>query len=203
LSYGKREKSIAAGGRGGFYLSALSFPYPTFCGGSMRVQVEYFGTYNMPSGCVACGDPIAPHLYSVGTSNWSGKQSVSLKFPLCEECNQVEKMVRSASWAGCLGSLLLMAIGAALGSGLNAIIHGDGLQIVGGTLGLVAGFIVGRILALNSKTPEQRKRIDQVNKSVRMLGFNLPTLFGKGWIKLEFANDKYGMQFMLLNGGKV
>ena len=170
----------------------------------MRVQVEYFSSYNMPSGCVACGNPVTPHTHSVGTSNWSGKQTVTLKFPLCEECNEAGKANRSAGWLGCLGGLLAASLGAGIGVVLNSLINGAGIEFAGALVGFTGGMVLSRRLVLSSKPPEVRERLARLNKSVRMIGFSLPSLFGgKGWIKLEFANPDYGNQFSMLNGGKA
>lgn len=169
----------------------------------MRVQVEYFNSYNMPGGCIGCGNPVTPHTYSVGTSSWSGKQSVSLKFPICEDCHKANKVNTSANWLGCLGALIAASIGISLGAGLNSLFHAAGLEFVGGLLGFIAGIILGRNLGISRNPPEVKERMTRLAKAVRMLGFSLPSLFGKGWIKLEFADTNYGTQFMLLNGGKA
>jgi hypothetical protein len=167
----------------------------------MRVQVEYFGNYRMPGGCVGCGNPLATHTFDVGNSSWNGKQSVSLKFPVCEECYKASKV--NPGWLGCLGGILVGLVGAGIGASLEGLIDAPGvLMIAGGFLGLIAGVMFSRNLIVSRQPVEVRERIARLNNSVRMLGFNLPT-FGKGWIKLEFADDNYGRQFMLLNGGKI
>lgn len=187
---------------GGFYLPGSAFFF-FLLEVKVRVQVEYFNSYNMPGGCVACGNPLTPHIYAVGTSNWSGKQSVSLKFPICEDCHKASKVGISANRLGCLGALMLAAIGISLGVGLNSLINGAGLEFAGGLVGFIAGFILARYLGISRNPPEVKERMTRLANAVRMLGFSLPSLFGKGWIKLEFADTNYGNQFMLLNGGKV
>jgi hypothetical protein len=167
----------------------------------MKVQVEYFNSYNMPSVCVGCGNPVAPKTYDVGNSSWSGKQSVSLKFPVCEDCYKASKV--NPGWLGCLGGLVLAIVGAALGTSLEGLIDFPGLLMIGGAfIGFIAGIYISRYLIVSRQSPDVRERIERLNKSVRMLGFSLPT-FGKGWIKLEFADANYGNKFMLLNGGKI
>lgn len=169
----------------------------------MRVQVDYFSSYNIPSGCVACGNPLAPHVHVVGTSNWSGKQSVSLKFPVCEECNAASKASISASRLGCLGAILIGVVTGGLGAMLNGAFGAAGLDWALGIAGFIGGWILVRQLLLARQPAETRERLGKLNKAVRMVGFSLPSLFGsKGWIKLDFADAKYGSQFMVLNGGK-
>ncbi|MEX1247261.1 MAG: hypothetical protein WEA61_02165 [Anaerolineales bacterium] len=170
----------------------------------MRVQIPYFSSYNMPSSCVACGNPMAPHTHSVGTSNWSGKQSVSLKFPICEECNQASKANISANRLGCLTALGAALLGGAIGAFLNPVLNASGLDFAGALVGLIAGIWLTRYLVLSRKPADVRERIAKLNKSVRMLSFKLPSLFGsKGSITLDFADAAYGTQFMALNGGKA
>jgi hypothetical protein len=164
----------------------------------MRVQVEYFSSYNMPSVCVGCGNPVAAKTYEVSKSNTSGKQSVGLKFPVCEECFAASKV--GPGWLGCLGGLLLAIVGAGIGATLGD--SGGWLMIAGGFFGLIAGIWLSRKLAISNKSPEVQERISRLDKSVRITGFSLPT-FGKGWIKLDFADAAYGTQFMQLNGGKA
>ena len=167
----------------------------------MRVQVEYLNSYNMPSVCVGCGNPVAPKTYDVGNSSWSGKQSVSLKFPVCEECYKASRV--NPGWLGCLGGLLAAIIGAGIGLSLESLIDFPGFLMLGGAfLGFIGGILLSRYLIVSRKPLDVRERIARLSKSVRMVGFNLPT-FGKGWIKLEFADTAYGNQFMLLNGGKI
>lgn len=170
----------------------------------MRVQVPYFSSYNMPVGCVACGNPLALHTTSIGTSSWTGKQSVSLKFPICDECNQAAKTTITASRLGCLGGLITVGFGAAFGTSLNNLFNAAGLDWLFGVIFLLGGFWFGRRLAMSGKPPELRERLVKLNKAVRMIGFSLPSLFGsQGWIKLDFANPEYGLQFTALNSGKT
>ena len=167
----------------------------------MRVQVEYFSSYNMPSGCVGCGNPVAAKTYEVSKSNTSGKQSVGLKFPVCEECFAASKV--RPGWLGCLGGLLLAIVGAALGGSLGSSLDWGGwLMVGGGFFGLIAGIWISRKLVISKQSPDMQERIARLDKSVRITGFSLPT-FGKGWIKLDFADPAYGTQFMQLNGGKT
>ena len=167
----------------------------------MRVQVEYFGNYAMPGGCVACGDPLATKTYEVGNSSWNGKQSVSLKFPVCEECYKASKV--NPGWLGCLGGLLVAIVGVGIGSSIGGLFNiSEVLMVAGGFFGLLGGILLTRYLMVSRQPVEVRERIARLNKSVRVTGFSLPSLFGKGWIKLEFADPAYGNQFMVLNGGK-
>jgi len=169
----------------------------------MRVQVEYFSPYSMPAVCVGCGNPVAPKTYEVSKSNMKGDESVGLKFPVCEECFAASKV--GPGWLGCLGGLLVAIVGAAIGGSLGSSLDWGGwLMVGGGFFGLIAGIWISRKLAISKKSPDMQERIARLDKSVRIMGFSLPSLLsGKGWIKLDFADAAYGTQFMRLNGGKV
>ncbi|TAK12286.1 MAG: hypothetical protein EPO32_09350 [Anaerolineae bacterium] len=168
-----------------------------------RIQVGYFGSYNMPPGCVACGNPVTPHVYQVGKSSWNNKQHVWLKFPICEECNQANKAYVSAGRMGCLGGLLMAAVGYGFGSFLDLLssFRFEWLPALCAIVGLFVGIWLVRIYSVANKPPEVRERVTRLLTSVTMVGFKLPPLFGKGWIKLDFANPDYASQFMMLNGG--
>jgi uncharacterized membrane protein YeaQ/YmgE (transglycosylase-associated protein family) len=170
-----------------------------------RIQVEYFGSYNMPPGCVACGNPVTPHQYQVGNSSWNNKQHVWLKFPICDECNQANKASISANRMGCLGGILLALVGGGFGGFVSSLFDNEliWLSWVCAILGFLVGMWLGRYLSRSSSTPEVRAAAARLGGSVRMAGFKLPPLFGKGWIKLDFANPDYASQFMMMNGGKV
>jgi len=61
-----------------------------------RVKTHYFSSFNMPRSCVVCGNPPGQGMswkVSGSKSNWSGKQTttLSLEFPLCEECHAVRR----------------------------------------------------------------------------------------------------------------
>ena len=80
-----------------------------------RVKTHYFSNFNPPRSCVVCGNPPGQGMtwkVSGSKSNWSGKQTttLSLEFPLCEECHAVSQNRPLAKLLSVLGVLMGIAI---------------------------------------------------------------------------------------------
>ena len=177
-----------------------------------RVKTHYFSNFNTPRSCVVCGNPPGQGMtwkVSGSKSNWSGKQTttLSLEFPLCEECHAVSQNRPLAKLLSVLGVLMGIAIclvmAGVVGSGAfeNSI-----LGVAIGVALLVGLAIVVRSLSntVNQRdlTPEQRKRRGLVHRCVRVSGFKTPGLFDKqGWIVFNYENPSFAAEFSTMNLG--
>jgi len=170
------------------------------------VKTRYFSQFIMPSLCVACGNPLQTTTYykeiRSKKSSWSGKYTteVSVKFPLCDHCAQIDE---SNPWyltvIGILAGLLPvgLCLYAAL-IGFNAdknLLTGVIMYVVTG-LPLVLVFYLVRWASMN---PEKRR----LNRSVRVNNFYKGGILGNDWIRFNFSNDLFASQFSSLNAGEI
>ncbi len=178
-----------------------------------KVKTPYFSSFNIPKSCVACGGtPGVDTTWKVSgsKSSWSGKQTttMSLEFPLCDQCYAVSRnasLARVVSVVGIVigfGFCLVMA--GLVGSGAfdNAAVGvGIGVTLFLGLAVLVrwmTNWINQRDL-----TPEQRERRRLVQRSAKITGFKAPGLiFDKqGWVLFSFENASFAAQFSGMNSG--
>ena len=175
---------------------------------SVKVRTQFMSSFNIPHQCVACGGPPGSKTKKVSGSASSGRKkyiTLTLDFPLCEEC----AAVRGSRWyavlfavAGVLVSLFLGVVAGNLASqrlttGLTVL---AAIVVIAVSIYLTT-WLANRI-AQSGMTAEQRKRRKALRRSVRM-SVSTPGIFGKGAIRFAFENPAFATEFAALNGGTV
>ncbi len=168
----------------------------------------YTARYNMPNICVACGSENTSGHIHAGKSSWNGKQNISLEFPLCAECDAIQKtQIKRARWLA-----LLATLGAIFGCVLSANLiidssgHSNGLAAL---LFAAAAFLfifwgLRKPFTTRGMTQDQRTRAGRLDKAVRILGYSLPGLFtSTGHIDFQFEDGKFASEFAALNHGNL
>jgi hypothetical protein len=177
-----------------------------------KVKTPYLVNFTIPYSCVVCGNPPAPGLewkVEGNKSSWNGKSrtTLSLKFPICQECYKVSRDKKLASFLTILGVLLAIGQCLLLPSVLNSGLFKDP------ALGFAASWMVFIILlflvrwlgdAVNQKgfTPEQRELRKRVKRCARILSFNSPSRSEmNGAILFRFENPAFASKFSISNSG--
>jgi hypothetical protein len=173
-----------------------------------KVQSEYFAQYNMPHCCVACGSADTSGKIYAGQSNWNGKQSVSLAFPLCADCGELLKVIsKRAKWLGVL-AVLGAIFGCMLGQFLSIDSSGHPDSLVTVVSGILAFILIAGGLrhpfTTRGMSEDQVERVNHINHAVKILEFRLPgAFFGKGRVTFQFESNTFATEFATLNNGKL
>lgn len=175
---------------------------------TIRVQSEYLTRYGMPNLCVACCSADTSGKLNVGQSNWNGKQTLSLEFPLCTECNDLLKITtKRARWLG-----VIAFFGAILGCMLTSNLIVDASGHSNGWAAIIVAVTLFFIIVMGLRGPfttrgmtqEQRKRVNLINNAVRILDFKIPEIFGnQGHVTFQFKDAGFAAEFASLNNGKL
>jgi hypothetical protein len=179
---------------------------------AMKVKTPFIGNFNIPHSCVMCGKPpsLGMNWKVIGSkSNWNGKRTttLTLDFPLCQECYAVsrdKKLANLLPWL--LLPLSIFGI-CSLGSQLN-----EAFGNLGGLLLAVILFIAMLLLsrglrnAINQQgfTPEQRERRKRVEQCAKISSFKAPSRSEKyGSIVFKFENPGFALLFSTMNYGDL
>lgn len=173
-----------------------------------KVHSVYIAQYNMPNICVVCGSENTSGHIHAGKSSWNGKQNISLEFPVCAECDAIQKtQIKRARWLA-----LFATLGALFGCVLSANLIVDSSGYSNGLAALLiatAAFLfifwgLRKPFTTRGMTQNQRAIAKHIDKAVRILGFSLPGLFNSaGYIDFQFEDAKFAIEFAALNQGKL
>jgi hypothetical protein len=161
-------------------------------------------TYQMPGTCPVCNEPRNNGKGKIHTTNSykSGnmKYTLSLDFPLCQKCSNIQALfTKNSNRASLLGlpfGVIGIAITFVIGmAGPSAITFADMICpgiIVGFVAWMVAFAIINAII--NSKLPKTLKtRNSRIGGTANISGFN-PT-----HVSFKFKSKSYAAAFQLLN----
>jgi len=173
---------------------------------TVKVKTEYMSSFTIPHMRVACGGVPGSKTKRVSGSASSGRKkytTLTLDFPLCEEC----AAVRGSRWYAVLfavaGVLVSLVLGVVAGN-LVAQRLTTGLAVLAAIVVIAVAIYLtiwlANKIAQSGMTAEQRKRRKAVRRSVRM-AVSTPGVFGKGSIRFTFANPAFATKFAALNGG--
>lgn len=178
----------------------------------MKVKTPYYGNFNIPHSCVMCGKLPGQGMnwkLSGSKSNWNGKQttSLSLEFPLCQECYTVSRDKR-------LANLLPWLIFPLSIVGICSLVSqlGEAFGNLEGMILSVILFITMVLLVrwlqntINQQgfTLEQRERRKRVEQCAKISSFQTPSRSDKnGSIVFRFENPGFALLFSTMNAGDL
>ena len=174
---------------------------------ALWMRLNLMHDYIIPNLCASCGATPGAHTLKQSSthSNWSGKQqqTVKLEFPLCDDCGEVQKKMKTFSGLGCASFIIavIVFVVGTLAAADNEVIIIIAAMIAG-LLILAAIFLP---MILNQTQPEDyRNRRRMVSKAVIMDKFKPGGLFsGTGSFEITFGNPAFGNLFYLLNTAAV
>lgn len=176
-----------------------------------KVRTAYLTKFNMPPICVACGSPAtfgATKKVSLSKNLGNKVSTLTLDFPLCNECQMVSQQKTSEKKAIALGVvvvLVLIIISVSLSVNNETSIY----FIIGAVLGIawVALTTLWIVKHLNKIfTKEQLARRTQVTLCTTINDFASPNKYGskedqEGHVKFNFSNSSFADHFAELNQG--
>ena len=181
---------------------------------AIKVKTLYYSNFNIPHSCVVCGNPPGQKMnwkISGSKSNWSGKQTttLSLEFPLCQECYTASRskgLAKFLTVMGVLVGIIICMITAGL-VGSSAVENSFLGVFIGVALIIALAFLVRWLSdTINQKdfTPEQRERRKRIKRCAKISSFKSPSLFDKeGSIVFEFENPAFARDFSTMNLGEL
>jgi len=173
---------------------------------SVQVTTQYYGKFQIPAACVACGNPPAPgakwkvsHTRSRQKFSSTEYKTMRLEFPLCLECQSASKNRSMGTLVYLLG---ILVAGVLVVAGIGALV-GDrtsAAACMGPLLGVALSLIVAsqvreRVNRWGFST-EQVERRKLVKRCAQIKRFD-----EKKGIVFEFENPGYATQFANLNLG--
>lgn len=168
------------------------------------VTIPRVTTYHMPGMCVACGKPLngstAKIKASVQQTSGNLRTTLSLDFPLCMECNDVQKLFTKISnkALGIAAAIIGPLAAAFLVIGLLTVKGSDNGGVVGGAVcgGFILWMVVFGILqsVLNKKQPQETQdRHKLIGKAVGITGFTSTS------VTFKFASETFATLFESMN----
>ena len=175
-----------------------------------QITCKLLGGFNTPQHlCVSCGMSMDNSTATVTASAGSGKQSLSLKFPVCKECDEarqrVEKVEGKRGGRGCLIALPIGVVGYFV---YHLLTGRDTISWIGLLLGWLLVYVViyslfGKKLTKDTIDPHDQQVTDGVNSAVKVTGFSDAHAWTDGQVTVQFENASYAHLFQSANFAKV
>jgi hypothetical protein len=153
--------------------------------------------------------PVGESKATITASTGSSKQSLSLKFLICQECDaakqRVEKVEGKRAGLGCLVGLPIGIAGYFIYHFLTgrATISWFGL-LLGWIIAYVAIYLLfGKRLAKDRIDPHDQEVSDKVKSAVKLTGFNEAHAWTDGSVTFQFENASYASAFQSANFAKI
>ena len=175
---------------------------------TVKVKTGYGGSFIIPRQCVACGGAPGSKTKKVGGSASSGRKrytTLTLQFPLCDECSAVKGYPWYAVLFAVAGVPVSLVLGVAAGALAGRWLTTGLAALVAISVASVAIYLTMRLsnmIAQTGMAPGQRERRRVVRRAVRM-SISTPGVFGKGSILFRFENPAFANEFSILNGGMI
>ena len=168
------------------------------------MQIKSQSQYMMPGICCVCGAPAGENKMKVSGSSWSGKTTVTLGFPLCDACSEIEQEWTKRGRKGCLPTIAVSVIlcGGAMaitqffevekGTNLNGFV---GCMFISAGLVLILGLIYQLVIS-------RKDKYKQLGNAVRIKNYE------RGWSKgdkftIEFQNKAFADLFKQMNAALI
>jgi hypothetical protein len=171
---------------------------------SVQVTTQFFSHFQVPTACVACGDPPAPgakwkvsHTRSRQKFSSTEYKTMRLEFPMCEQCQAAS---RTKFLGGLVYALGFLVVGVLVIIGVRAMENASAATCMPVLLGLPLSLILASLARerINrwGMSPEQVERRKLVKRCVQIKRFD-----EKKGIVFEFKNPGFATQFANLNLG--
>ncbi|HYN36914.1 MAG TPA: DUF2510 domain-containing protein [Actinomycetota bacterium] len=165
---------------------------------STKVDLVITGAYAMPPVCVSCGTLAGSETAAAGGSDRSGKNLVSLPFPICDDCAAARRAIKRPRRRGhLLGLLAGLVLGIVVGNIGSLVVESDAWAITGIAI-FPLGFVLGGRLALRRVPAETRTRAAALDRAATFKRYQSKT-FGDSTAVIEFPNDSFARMFCTAN----
>lgn len=181
-------------------LEASALPAPPHGGKWARVRVDLRAEYATPPSCVACAAPASRKSLPAYATSWDNKHSLTVHFPLCDECYaayQVDvEQGRKAGMLSLSAGIITLLVAAFLGvecwtSGIVTIV--SAMTVVW----------LGRQALLTAQSRHMRARIRQVRDSAKVDSLRVAKVGAEGVVSFRFASSDYASVFGQMNQGSL
>jgi hypothetical protein len=172
-----------------------------------NVRVPMQQQYVFPVKCVVCGKPSVPglsHKVSLQKSNpnlFTPGGWHEIEFPVCAECDQLARVARKKSRAGCLPAGLLGIVVSTLIFFLTN--YGIIPAMLAGCLAIVLGWILFSWISDRRIPPEMLDRYRQLILAVKISHLYSAVHGEDTRVDIRFSSQDYAHQFTSLNDGEI
>lgn len=165
---------------------------------STKVDLVITGAYAMPPVCVSCGTPAGIETTAAGGSDRSGKNLVSLPFPICDDCAAARRAIKRPRRRGHLLGLLAGIVLAIVVGNIGSRIVESGAWVIAAVAITVLGYVLGKRLALRQVPADTQSRAAALERAATFKRYQSKT-FGDSTAVIEFRNDSFAQMFCSAN----
>jgi hypothetical protein len=159
--------------------------------------------------CVSCGMPVGDSKAAVSASAGSGNQSLSLKFPVCGNCDAARQRVdKMEGRKGALGCAIGLPIGIIGYFAYHFLSGRDSISWMGMLLCWFLAYAViillfGKRLTREKLDPQDREAATRLKSAVKMSNFKEAHAWTDGSVTIRFENAMYAGDFQTANIAKT